>query len=494
MMDRPTGPGGRALRRLAAAAAVLAALAPATALSQGEQGNEQQPAGQAQKQKQKPAKAGERAPEGPPKLDARAWILVDPRDDAVLASSAPNRELPIASATKLMTARLALERLRPNETLKAPPYQALPAESLLGLSAGEKLTVKDLLYALVLESANDAAATLATGVAGSVPRFVNQMNREAGALGLEHTSYANPIGLDAADNYSSAADLAELASVLLDNRLFARIADTQEFVVRSGARDRRIDTRNTLLNLDPSADGVKTGHTQQAGYVLVGSATRDRTRLVSALLGAGSEAARDAETQELLDYGFSQYRARRPVQAGQELAEPKLDYRDERLALVAGRAIEVSARVGQRVRTRVKAPEEVSGAIEEGGRIGRAVVTVDGRVAGVTPLLASEAVEAATVLDKARSALENPLILLGLGLFVILVGLLLALRRRRSEPSGETEPPPEPEAPTAPDEPKKRRPWRRERGPRERTPEERRQMQEERMRRRQERTGRDPAE
>ena len=470
-----------ALRRLAAAGAALLALVPATALSQGGQ-----PApGPAAKEQPAKKKGGKAQPAGPPRLDARAWILVDPRDDAVLASSAPHRELPIASATKLMTARLALERLRPNETLRAPPYQALAAESLLGLRAGEKMTVRDLLYALVLESANDAAATIATGVAGSVPRFVNRMNREAAALGLEDTSYANPIGLDAAANHSSAADLAELAGLLLKNRLFSRISDTQVVTLRSGDSPRRIDTRNTLLNLDPSANGVKTGHTLGAGYVLVGSATRDGTRLVSAVLGARSEAARDAETLELLDYGFSLYRPSTPVKRGEELADSALDYRDERLALVARRPIQVSAREGQPVRTRVEAPEEVSGAVEQGESLGRAVVTVEGRVAGATALVAAESVEAATLLDKAASALQNPAILLAAGLFVIVVVLLLALRGRRPRAGGETEPPPEPQV-----EPKaKKRGWRRERGPPERTPEERRQMHEERMRRRRQRSG-----
>lgn len=480
-----------ALRRLAAAAAVLALLVPGTALSQGGQEPVDKAGQGAQQQKEKGAKGKPAEPAGPPKLDARAWILVDPRDDEVLASSAPNRELPIASATKLMTARLALKKLKASDVLKAPPYQALAAESLLGLTAGEKMTVRDLLYALVLESANDAAATIATGVSGSIPKFVNQMNREAAALGLEHTSYANPIGLDAAGNYSSAADLAELASVLLENKLFARVADTQATTLRSGARDRDIDTRNTLLNIDPSADGVKTGHTQQAGYVLVGSATRDGTRLVSAVLGARSEAGRDAETEKLLDYGFSLYKAETPVKAGAELADPELDYRDETLPLVAKRAVEVSARKGQPVRTKVNAPDEVSGAIEKGETLGRAVVLVDGRVAGATPLVASESVEAATLFDKAKSAVSNPMILLGLGLFVIVIGVLLAVRGRRPEPSGETEPPPAPAAPEPPKEPKKRRLKRRERGSQERTPEERRAMHEERMRRRQERARKD---
>jgi len=481
-----TASGGAALRRIGAAAAVTAALLPAAAFSQGKQpGAGQGEAGQKQERQQAGAGAGKQKgkPEetGPPQLRARAWVLVDPRDDAVLASSASGRRLAIASATKLMTALVALEELRPKQTLRAPAYQALAAESLLGLRAGEKMTVRDLLYALVLASANDAAATLAEGTSGSVARFVRRMNREARALGLDDTSFANPIGLDDPDNYSSAADLAALATVLLEDPLFARIADSETAVLRSGDRTRRISSRNTLLGLDESADGVKTGRTQQAGYVLVGSATRDGTRLVSAVLGAGSEAARDVETKRLLDYGFSLYEPERPVERGQELADPDLDYRDETLPLRARRTVVVSSREGQAVRTRVEAPEELSGDIAEGQRLGRVIVTVDGRAAGSTPLVASRSVEAATLADKTLSVAQNPVILLPAGAFVIFVGLLLAARGRRSGPDDEIEAPTEPRP-----EPRRER---RKRGPRERTSEERRQMQEERMRRRRRRNG-----
>jgi D-alanyl-D-alanine carboxypeptidase (penicillin-binding protein 5/6) len=216
---------------------------------------------------------------------------------------------------------------------------------------------------------------------------------------------------------------------------------------------------------------VKTGHTLGAGYVLVGSATRDGTRLISAVLGTGSEAARDAETLKLLDYGFSLYEPSEPVAQGAQLADPELDYRDERLALIAKRAIPVSAREGQQVETEVDAPDEVSGAVDEGEVLGRATVTVDGRIAGTTPLVAAESAEAATLADKAVATAQNPWILIPAGAIVIVVGLLLTTRGRHS---GNGEQPPS-----------------RKRGrPHRRTPEERRRMHEERMRRRQERIAR----
>ena len=503
------GPAGPALRRLGAVAAIALALVVGgeTAAAQEEKGK---PApAEAPAKEGKKAKKGKGKPAGPPKLDAKAWILVDPLDDEVLAARSPGRERPIASTTKLMTAYLALERLKPKQVLKAPAYDALPAESIAGLEAGEKLTVKDLLYALLLPSANDAAAAIAVGVSGSEKKFVEEMNRSAQALGLDHTSYANPIGLDEAGNYSTPRDLVTLAEELMANDLFARIVDSPEAVLRSGSGKRRLTTRNTLLLSEPTVIGIKTGHTIQAGYVLVAAQKRNGTTLLSAVLGARSEAARDAESKRLLDYGFSQYRARRPVKRGQELADPELDYRTERISLVAKREVPVSIREGQAVRTRVTAPDEVEGPVERGETLGRVVVTVDGRIAGASPLVAAAAAPAASLLQKAVATVAQPIALLPAGLLVIVLGLLLAFRGRGEEddPAGDQAPaaapapaeeparpaPPPPPNPkdtekpeTEPKQPKGRR-LRRERkpkGPRERTPEERRKMAMERAKRR----------
>jgi D-alanyl-D-alanine carboxypeptidase (penicillin-binding protein 5/6) len=251
-------------------------------------------------------------PHGPPQLDARAWVLIDAADGRKLAGHAATRRLPIASTTKLMTAYLALHRLHLRDRIAAPSYNALPAESVLGLGRGERLTVRDLLYALVLRSANDAAVTIAKGVSGSQRAFVAEMNRAAGDLGLTRTHYTTAVGLDAPGNHSSAGDLVALARVLLRDRLFASIADSRKAVLRSGRHRRRILTRNTLLLARPWVNGVKTGHTLGAGYVLVGSGKRKGVELISAVLGAPSEAMRDADTLQLLDYGFSLYPQRPP--------------------------------------------------------------------------------------------------------------------------------------------------------------------------------------
>jgi serine-type D-Ala-D-Ala carboxypeptidase (penicillin-binding protein 5/6) len=412
-----------------------------------------------------------------PKLDAKAWILIDPRDDSVLASKFPNKKLPIASTTKLMTAYLALKNLKPNQMIAAPSYHpSASAEIELGLRPGERLRVRDLLYGLLLPSASDAAETLAVGVSGSVPAFVTAMNRAAQQLGLTDTSYANPIGLDDPDNHSSARDLVRLASILLKNPLFARIVNTPSATLHSGDHPRTVTSRDTLLNEVPWINGVKTGHTLGAGYVLVGSGTQDSTTLISAVLGAPDEPTRDADTLKLLQYGFSLYHSVQPVRQGQELADPKLDYRSDHLSLVARDALPINVRQGQHVATHVTAPDEVSGAVKEGQVLGHVRVSVDGKPAAASPLVASRAVGAATSLDKAISAAKNPIVLLLLGAIVILLGLLLTRRRRESRE-------PEMAAPTTREN--------RRQAPQQRTPEERRRMHEERMRRRRQRMERE---
>jgi serine-type D-Ala-D-Ala carboxypeptidase (penicillin-binding protein 5/6) len=374
-----------------------------------------------------PATSASAAGRGPD-LDARAWLLLDADDGERLASSAPSRSLAIASATKLMTAYLALE-LPLDRKLTAPQYNALPAESILGLRAGERTSVEDLLYSLILASANDSAVTIAEGVSGSVPRFVDEMNATAQRLGLDDTSYTNPIGLDAGGNHSSARDLAELAERLMRDKVFRRIADSTSATIETDQRTIEIPTRNTLLLEDPTLTGIKTGHTLEAGYVLVGSATRDDVDLISVVLGAPNEAARDAETAELLDYGFSRYSRRSPVRAGEALATPELADQDETLRLVADDRLRVAVRDDQEIATVVDAPDEVVGPIERGEKLGTVTVTVDGSKVGSVPLVADRSAEAATFSEKVKSRFLSPAALIVIGVAVILVALLLAARR-----------------------------------------------------------------
>jgi D-alanyl-D-alanine carboxypeptidase (penicillin-binding protein 5/6) len=331
-----------------------------------------------------------------PQVRAPSAIVVDAQSGDVLFEKKPDQERSIASATKLMTALLTLERTSPRDVFRAADYSAGPIESKIGLRPSERMRVRDLLVALLLESANDAAVTLAEGVAGSRSEFVDAMNARAAELGLDETSYANPIGFDDPDNHSSARDLAALARRLMRDERFAAIVDLPVATLRSGARRRTIDNRNRLIASHPFVDGVKTGHTREAGYVLVGSASRLGARVVSVVLGEPSEAARDAETLALLRFGLDRFRRVQPVRRGQTLATAEVEhYGDRRVKLEAARGAGLTIRRGARVRTRVDAPDELEGPLEAGERVGTAIVTVDGRTAARVPLVtASEVPEA----------------------------------------------------------------------------------------------------
>ena len=330
-----------------------------------------------------------------------------------------------------MTAYVALEELPLGRIVRAAPYEAIYGESLLELQPGERVSVRDLLYGLILRSGNDAAYDLALAAAGSEDAFVRQMNLRAAALGLPDTHYANPIGLDEAGNYSSALDLAVLARRLLDDPAFAEIAASREAELRSLRPVRRIETLNDFLLAEPWATGVKTGHTFGADYVLVGSGQRKGVELISAVLGTWTETARDAETTELLEYGFSLYRKRTPIRRGQVFATPAVSYTDDELALRAARTVATGVRRGQRLELRVRAPEEVEGPLRRGTRLGRVAVLVDGAPTASVPLLAAHAVSEASALDRARSFASDNALWLVLALSAILIGVALLRRRTR---------------------------------------------------------------
>ena len=288
--------------------------------------------------------------------------MIDARDGTVMFAKHPDAERAIASTTKLMTALLALEQAKPSDVFTAPAYNALPAESRINLREGERMTVHDLLEALLLESANDAAETLAEGISGSREAFVEEMNARAAELGLEHTSYANPIGLDEAGNYSSARDLATLARVLLQRPRFARIVDMPEAELESGSRPRVVGNRNDLISAYPWVSGVKTGYTANAGNVLVGSANGPGgARVISVVLGEPTETARNSETLALLRWGLTRFHRVRVLDPRRMVAQADIEYHDGSARLVPRRGAVITIRDGQRVRRRANAPDEVKG-------------------------------------------------------------------------------------------------------------------------------------
>jgi serine-type D-Ala-D-Ala carboxypeptidase (penicillin-binding protein 5/6) len=374
-----------------------------------------------------PAWAGPAPPRVP---TAAAAFLLDARDGTVMFAKRPDEERAIASTTKLMTALLALEEAEPGEVFTAPAYNAMPAESRINLREGERMTVQDLLEALLLESANDAAVDLAENIAGSREAFVDQMNERAEELGLEHTSYANPIGLDEAGNHSSARDLATLARTLLRNRRFARIVDMPSATLESGIRPREVQNRNDLVAAYPWVDGVKTGYTLNAGNVLVGVAARGpRARVVSVVLGEPTEAARDADTLTLLRWGLAQFKRVRMVDHERVRASSEIKYYDEKAGLVPRRDVFVTLRDGQQVHTRATAPDELEGPLAAGTRVGSVTVVVDGRPVRRVALVTAADVPGAGTLRVVVSELGVPLTVLIV--VALLVAVILAILRVR---------------------------------------------------------------
>jgi serine-type D-Ala-D-Ala carboxypeptidase (penicillin-binding protein 5/6) len=376
------------------------------------------------------------AGQAPPDLSrAASAILVDASDGTVLSEKSPRARRPIASTTKLMTALLALERAEPGDLFTAPAYRALAVESKINLREGERMRVSDLLEALLLESANDAAVTIAEGVSGSREAFVSEMNSRARALGLRDTRFANPIGLDDPGNYSTAADLATLTRRLLRNRRFAAIVDSPSAVLESGARRRVVGNRNGLVSRFPFVDGVKTGRTRGAGNVLVGAAGgRLGARVVSVVMGEPSEAARDADTLALLRFGLSRFRIARPLDDTRPVASAAIAHRDERARLVPAEDVRLSIRRGERLRTRVTAPGELEGELPAGRRVGSVTVLLGDRVLRRVPLVTAAEVPGAGPLRVLVSALGGPLTALAiLGMLVLTAMGAIRLRSRRRE-------------------------------------------------------------
>jgi D-alanyl-D-alanine carboxypeptidase (penicillin-binding protein 5/6) len=388
-----------------------------------------------------PAGAEAPAPSCPATVTAPSAIVIEVSTQAVACARDADRRRPIASTTKLMTALLTLERAHLSDTLRASSYRPAAGESVIGLVPGERMKVRDLLRGLLVQSGNDAAMALAVGVGGSERGFVREMNRRAKELGLRDTHYANPIGLDERGNYSSAHDLVRLALVLRTNPFFRETVDSPSVTLRSGAHPRTFRNRNTLVREYPWVNGVKTGRTDDAGYVLVGSARRHGVQVVSAVLGTTGYAQRDAQSLALLESGLRAFQNVTAVRAGghvRGVGRVPIRYRPGAgLALVSGRTVRTVVPRHRRELVAVRAvsvPEEVTGPIRQGEKVGTAEVLRDGERVATIPLVAAAAIPAAGSAQKVKSWFTRPLAVVLA--FAVLGGTVLVARRGRLRPRG----------------------------------------------------------
>ena len=347
-----------------------------------------------------PAAWGADAIPPPPQLAAKSWVLLDVASGSILVDHQGATRLPPASLTKLMTAHVAALELQRGR-IKASDLVTISEKawrmggSKMFVKVGNQVAVSDLLRGIIVQSGNDASIALAEHLAGGEDTFAALMNQEAKRLGLADTHFLNATGWPAEGHYSSALDMAKLARAIIieDPEHYALYAE-KEFVW-SGIKQ---PNRNLLLWRDPTVDGLKTGHTEEAGYCMVASSKRDGVRLVASVFGSDSEAARATETAKLLAYGFNFFDSKTFFKQGetvQTLDVWKGAARTVKAGVAADFAAALPKRSSGEYQTRVVlATADVVAPVAAGAALGRVeLVSGDGKVVAQTPLVALEAVE-----------------------------------------------------------------------------------------------------
>jgi len=314
-------------------------------------------------------------------ISATAAVLMDVDSGRVLYAQNEDTKMLIASTTKIMTALVALENGDLNSTVKISAEAANTEGSSMYLKAGEKLTLETLLYGLMLCSGNDAAVAVAQGVAGSTDKFVKLMNEKAKELGMTHTSFANPNGLDDEKHYSTAKDMAVLACAAMNNETFARIVSTRTVTVGG----RTLTNHNKLLSYVDGCIGLKTGYTKAAGRTLVSCVRRNGQRLVAVTLQDGNDWADHAS---LYDYGFSTYPAQRAITIGETVGTLAVTGGlTTSLPLVAADSFSWPLAQGEKLEVRFELPKSLRAPVTAGTSAGQAVFSLNGKEVGRVELL-----------------------------------------------------------------------------------------------------------
>ncbi|CAM4132257.1 D-alanyl-D-alanine carboxypeptidase family protein [Roseateles saccharophilus] len=339
-----------------------------------------------------------------PLLDNKAWVLMDFSTGQILASSNADEPLPPASLTKMMTSYLVEQglksgKLKPDEpvtmSLSAWCRGGKGGDSCMFVPLNAQVPLMDMLRGVVIDSGNDASKALAEHVGGSESGFAAMMNAEAAKLGMAHSHFENSAGLPDPRHKASARDLAVLAQAIIRNSAeYYPIYAEREFTY-NGIKQ---GNRNALLYTDPTVDGLKTGHTEEAGYCLTASAKRNGMRLISVIMNANSAQARADQTRVLFNWGYSNFEAATPAQAGAPLATAKVRYGvapDVAAGIAQPWSMVIPKGQGASVKTAVTLNPELEAPIAKGAVIGKVVATADGKQLGEAPLVALAGVERA---------------------------------------------------------------------------------------------------
>ncbi|MDX5328970.1 MAG: D-alanyl-D-alanine carboxypeptidase [Marinobacter sp.] len=347
----------------------------------------------------------------PPQIAGSSWVLKDPLSGRVIMEHNSHERVPPASLTKMMTAYIVereLDEGRISMTDMVPISVKAwrTGGSRTFVREGTQVSVEDLLKGVIIQSGNDASVALAEFVAGSEDAFVDIMNQQARQLGMNNTNFENSTGLPHPNQYSTAYDLALLAKAIIEDYpenypLYAVKSFTYNNI--------RQPNRNILLWRDESVDGLKTGHTEEAGYCLVASAKRDNTRLIAAVMGASSAEVRAREVQKMLNYGFRYYETERLFRAGQELVDAKV-WGGKSDQISVGLAEDVFVTIPRGARDKLESTVDLDSVIKApikvGDELGRIQVMLDGEVLVDEPALALTDVQQGSVFKRLWDAVK----------------------------------------------------------------------------------------
>ena len=333
-----------------------------------------------------------------PQLAAKSYVLMDAASGEVLVENGGDERLPPASLTKLMTAYIATLEIKKGQISESDMVTVSEKAwrtggSRMFIQVNTQVSVDDLLHGIIIQSGNDASVAMAEYIAGSEEAFADLMNSTAQRLGMTNSHFMNATGLPHPEHYSSARDMAKLARAIIDE-------DPEHYAIYAQKEffwnNIKQPNRNLLLWRDKTVDGLKTGHTDEAGYCLVASAVRDGMRLISVVFGTVSEQARAAETQKLLTYGFRFFETRTFYQKGVELAQPRV-WKGQQDKVTAGLAKDLTLTLPRGQLDKLEAGMTLSSnliaPIQQGDVIGKVEVKLDEQVLHSTDLIALENVE-----------------------------------------------------------------------------------------------------
>lgn len=329
-------------------------------------------------------------------ISAKSAVLMDADSGRVLYEKDSHLRLPQASTTKITSAILAIEKGNLTDKITISKYAAETGGAAIWLETGEVLTLEDLLYAMLLNSANDAAMAVAEHIGGNEENFVKMMNDFARDLGAKDTHYVNPHGLHDDNHYSSAYDLALLGRYAMQNPTFEKIVATEKRVIPWAGHEwnRLLINKNKFIHnpdLYPGADGIKNGFTTPAGYCLVASATRNGMRLIAVVMDCPGATE---EIKKMFDYGFQNYKRTLLFSRGETVDKLRLE-NEASLGLISAEPFYAALKQdeAEKVNVEVTVPEDISLPIKKGNVCGKAVCKVDGEVIGMVNLMAADSVK-----------------------------------------------------------------------------------------------------